>query len=243
MTGAGWYGAYERSAEIYDVLYSPMVDYRANAERIRQLVAERNPAAATLLEVACGTGAYLEPLAAHYDVTGLDLSPAMLARARSRLPNVELIEGDMSDFDLAATFDVVVCLFSSIAYIQTRAALRSTIACFARHLAPGGVAILEPWYPPDRWQEGYVATLSARTDEIAVSRASTSRREGQLVTMTFAFAVAHSNGEVETFVEEHITGQFTVEEHLEAFAATGLSAEYDPDGLIGRGLYVAAHAQ
>jgi len=57
--------------------------------------------------------------------------------------------------------------------------------------------------------------------------------------MTWGFAVARPGGEVETFVEEHATGQFTVEEHLAAFAAAGLAVDYDPEGLMGRRLYVA----
>ena len=57
--------------------------------------------------------------------------------------------------------------------------------------------------------------------------------------MTWGFTVARPAGDVETFVEEHPTGQFTVEERLAAFADAGLVAEYDPEGLMGRGLYVA----
>lgn len=239
MSARDTYPAYERSAEIYDVLYADLVDYTANTERIREIVAARSPGAATLLEVACGTGAYLEPLAAHFEVTGLDLSPVMLARAHKRLPEVDLVEADMLDFDLGQTFDVVACLFSSIAYVRTLGGLRATISNFGRHLALGGVVILEPWFAPEAWQDDYVGAMSAHTDELAVSRVSTSRRDGNVVTMTWGFVVAKPNGEVETFVEEHVTGQFTVDEHLAAFADAGLTAEYDPEGLMGRGLYVA----
>ncbi|MGI9647917.1 MAG: class I SAM-dependent DNA methyltransferase [Acidimicrobiia bacterium] len=234
------YGAYERSAEVYDLVYSQMLDYEANAARLCELVEERVDGAETLLEVACGTGAYLEPLSRSYLVTGVDLSPLMLEQARRRLPGAQLVEADMTSLDLGRTFDVVVCLFSSIAYVQTLEGLRSTIAGFARHLAPGGLVILEPWFPPEQWNDGYVGAISARNDEMAVGRVTTSRRHGHLVTMTFAFTVARPGGEVESFVEEHATGQFTIEEHLEAFAAAGLVVDHDPDGLMGRGLYLAS---
>lgn len=234
------HGPYERSVEVYDLLYSQMLDYEANAARLHALVQERTNGAATLLEVACGTGAYLEPFSRNYRVTGVDLSPAMLERARRRLPATELVQADMEDFDLGRTFDVVVCLFSSIAYVRTPAGLRNTIAGFARHLAPDGLVVLEPWFPPDQWEDGYVGAMSARNDDMAVGRVTTSRREGRLVTMTFAFSVARPGGAVESFVEEHATGQFTVDEHLEAFAAAGLVVEHDPEGLMGRGLYLAS---
>lgn len=234
------FGAYERSAEVYDVLYEQMLDYDAAAGRVAGLIRERNPAARTLLEVASGTGAYLARLARHFDVTGLDRSPQMLASARRKLPDVEMVEADMTSFDLGRSFDAVICLFSSIAYVQTLEKFRAAIACFAHHLNPGGVAIVEPWYSADQWNEGYVGVLSARTDDIAVARASTSTRvNGRLVTMHFAFAIAYPDGTVDTYVEEHPTGQFTVDEHLDAFRSAGLDVAHDPEGLIGRGLYVA----
>ena len=236
------YEAYERSAEVYDLLYGQFVDYDANAERICELIFQRNERASTLLEVACGTGAYLERLAEHFQATGLDLSPAMLAAARRRLPETEFYKADMADFDLGATFDVVACLFSSIGYIQTLEDLHSTIACVARHLAPGGVAIVEPWHSPDKWQDGRVDVMSAHNEEMAVARVSTSRRDGRRVTLTWGFTVARADGRVDAFIEEHLTGQFTVDEHLDAFTAAGLTADYDPEGLMGRGLYVATRA-
>jgi hypothetical protein len=82
--------------------------------------------------------------------------------------------------------------------------------------------------------------MSARDDDLAVGRVTTSRRDGNRVTMTFAFVVARPGGVVESFVEDHATGQFTVEEHLDAFAAAGLVAEHDTEGLMGRGLYLAS---
>jgi SAM-dependent methyltransferase len=236
------HGAYERSAEVYDVLYEQLVDYDANAERVAGLIHERHPQAATLLEVASGTGAYLERFSRRFEVVGLDRSPQMLERARRKLPNIEMVEGDMTDFGLGRRFDAVVCLFSSIAYVQTLAALESTMECFANHLNPGGIAVLEPWFPADRWDDGYVGVMSARTDELAVARSSASIRESERrVILRFGFAVAYPDGTIDTYVEDHPTGQFTVDEHLSAFASAGLTADYDPEGLMGRGLYIATH--
>jgi SAM-dependent methyltransferase len=234
------YGAYERSAEVYDVLYEQLVDYDVNAERIAGLIQERYPQAATLLEVASGTGAYLERLSRRFEVVGLDRSPHMLKRARHKLPDTEMVEGDMTDFALGRRFDAVVCLFSSIAYATTLDALQSTMVCFADHLNPGGIAVLEPWFPADRWDDGYVGAMSARTEELAVARSSTSIRESERrVILRFGFAVAYPDGTVDTYVEDHPTGQFSVEEHLAAFDSAGLTAEFDPEGLMGRGLYIA----
>ena len=75
------------------------------------------PDAATLLDVACGTGAHLVHFARKYRVEGIDVSEEQLAVARARLPGVELHLGDMTTFDLGRTFDAVTCMFSSIGYV------------------------------------------------------------------------------------------------------------------------------
>lgn len=45
---------------------------------------------------------------------------------------------------------------------------------------------------------------------------------------------------VESFTERHDLALFTYEEHLGAFRAAGLDVTYDPEGLMGRGLYIGA---
>ena len=76
---------YARFADVYDVAYH-FVDYAGTAASVIDLIRARHPRAKSLLEVACGTGRYLELFTAHFDVEGLDLSPEMLARAKARLP-------------------------------------------------------------------------------------------------------------------------------------------------------------
>jgi hypothetical protein len=57
--------------------------------------------------------------------------------------------------------------------------------------------------------------------------------------MRWAWAVAWEDGDADAYVEEHPTALFTVDEYLRTFAASGFAAEYDPDGPLDRGLYVA----
>ena len=109
---------FDKSAELYDLFYD-WKDYRAEAEKVRELVAARNPGARTLLDVACGTGSHLVHLRDWYAIEGLDLDPGLRTVAARRLPEVQLHEADMRDFELGRTFDVVTCLFSSIGYVAT----------------------------------------------------------------------------------------------------------------------------
>ena len=141
---------FSNSAAIYDAVYS-FKDYADESERLRVLIEESAPGAATLLDVACGTGKHLEQLQAWYEVSGVDLDPELLAIARARLGDVELLTSDMTDFALGRRFDVVTCLFSSIGYVETVERLGSAIAAMAAHLKPEGVLIVEPWLSPEEW--------------------------------------------------------------------------------------------
>jgi SAM-dependent methyltransferase len=233
--------SYRRSAELYDLLYG-WKDYAGEAERIRQLVSERLPQAASLLDVACGTGRHLEVLRNWYTVEGLDAEAGLLAVARRRLPGVPLHHADMRSFSLDARFDVVTCLFSAIGYMQTPAALSEAVATMSRHLAPGGMLIVEPWLAPDVFETRHIGGPTiGQGPEIAVVRMNGNRVEGRLSILDFHYLVGRP-GTVEYFTETHSVGLFTNDEYRDAFVAAGLSVEHDPDGLMGRGLWIGRGA-
>lgn len=143
-------GAYDsrvfrKSQRFYDAIYA-WKDYRAEVERLDTAIRARHPEARTLLDVACGTGKHLELLRDRYRVEGADLDPEMLEIARGRLgPGVPLHLSDMVDFDLGQRFDVVTCLFSSVAYARTPHRLGAAVEAMARHLATGGLLVIEPF--------------------------------------------------------------------------------------------------
>ena len=231
---------FTKSADFYDAVYS-FKDYAAEAERLHALIEERSPGASTLLDVACGTGKHLEQLRAWYEVSGLDLDPQLLALARERLGAVELHEGDMTAFALGRRFDAVTCLFSSIGYVGTVERLGEAIAAMAAHLNPGGVLIVEPWLTPDAWIADRPHLLSVDEPDLKIARMTLSGREGRLAIMQFEYLVGTPAG-IEAFSERHEAALFTDEEYRQAFVAAGLSVEHDPDGLIGRGLYIGQPA-
>jgi len=80
--------SYETAAD-FGTLYDAVPAYAARAD-VAFYVAEATRVAresrATVLELGCGTGRVLLPLArAGHDVTGIDASAAMLARCRAKL--------------------------------------------------------------------------------------------------------------------------------------------------------------
>jgi SAM-dependent methyltransferase len=229
---------FRRSARLYDAVYASIRDYPREAAELDRLIQERRPGARTLLDIACGTGAHLEHLTG-YEVEGLDLDPEMLGVARERLPNVPLHEGDMADFDLGKRFDAVVCMFSSIGYVRTAERLRSAVASMARHLEPGGVLVVEPWLSPEVWVDRHVGAVFVDQPELKIARMNVGEREGNLSIFEFEYLVGTPNG-LERFNERHELGLFTVEQYLEAFRAAGLEVDHDPEGPMGRGLYIGS---
>jgi len=229
---------FSRSARLYDAVYASIRDYPREAAELDRLIQERSPGARTLLDVACGTGAHLEHLAG-YEAEGLDLDPEMLAVARERLPKVAFHEGDMVDFDLGKRFDAVVCMFSSIGYVRSEERLRSAIAAMAHHLEPGGVLVVEPWLSSEVWVDRHVGAVFVDEPELKIARMNVGQREGDVSIFEFEYLVGTPNG-LERFNERHELGLFTVEQYLEAFRAAGLEADHDPEGPMGRGLYIGS---
>ncbi len=106
------------------------------------------PEGATLLDLACGQGRHAVPLAAlGYRVTGLDLSPVLLGRARaaaraSRLA-VRWVRGDMRRIPFASEFDAVINIFNTFGYLATEAEDAAVLRAVRDALKPGGVFLLE----------------------------------------------------------------------------------------------------
>ena len=233
---------FTRSAALYDAFYS-FKDYAEESRRVRDLIErhKRSPGR-SLLDVACGTGVHIEHLKGPYDVTGLDLDEEMLAVARSRHPEIPFHRDDMTSFDLGRRFDAVICLFSSIGYVCTEDRLRKAVAAMSRHLVAGGVLILEPWLTPSAVRLGAPHALFVDRPELKIARLNVTRLEGTLTVIDFDYLVGTAAG-VEHFTERHELGLFTHEQYLAALEAAGLRVTYDPEGLMGRGLYVGEAPQ
>lgn len=231
---------FTKSAAFYDALYS-WKDYQGEVEKLNSVIRSRAPDARTLLDVACGTGKHLELLRDRYRVAGLDLDPRLLAVARGRLPSVPLHIGDMRGFELGSRFDVVTCLFSSIGYVRDRDELDRAVAAMAGHLAPEGLLVVEPWLMPETWNVGHVHALFVDEPELKIVRMHRSDRAADVAIMDMHYMVATPAEGVTSFTERHEMTLFRRQDYLDAFRSAGLDVEYDPDGLMGRGLYVGHH--
>jgi ubiquinone/menaquinone biosynthesis C-methylase UbiE len=130
---------YEKQAPRYDrsIAFWEKLLFRDG----RQWVCSR--AQGEVLEVAIGTGRNLTFYPAGVRLTGIDLSPAMLERARERAGElgmeVDLREGDAQDLPFpGGSFDTVVCTLSLCNVPDDRRA----VAEMKRVLRPGGRLLL-----------------------------------------------------------------------------------------------------
>jgi SAM-dependent methyltransferase len=138
--------AYEPIAAYYDSEHDSFADDIEWYLHLAQVAGPR------VLELSCGSGRLLAPLAAAGNlVVGVDSSEAMLERARGRLQSaiargqVTLVQGDMQD--LAAfgpgSFDLVIIPLNGLLHVDEPEAQRRVLDEAARVLRPGGLLAVD----------------------------------------------------------------------------------------------------
>lgn len=144
------HGGYEDQAFVAE-LYDEVPGYEGRPDRDFYLDYARD-AKGKILELGCGTGRLLIPLAAAgYEIVGLDLSEFMLAICRKKLQGqptevqdrARLVQEDMTDFDLGEQFALITVPFRAFQHLIS---MEEQIACLRnanRHLAAGGRLILD----------------------------------------------------------------------------------------------------
>ena len=132
---------YAKFSLFYDEI---MGDRTEDIDQVRDRIAKYLPAATSVLEFGCGTGALLAGLAGDLNLTGVDQSPEMLSYATARnLPHTTLVQADMTKFALDTRFDVAICMFDTLNHLPQ---FESWLELFERaheHLVEGGLFIFD----------------------------------------------------------------------------------------------------
>lgn len=143
--------------------YAPLFDLERDRREVTRLVELLElPSGARILDVPCGQGRHAHLLAeAGFDVTGVDFSRYLIARAKERGTGKTLRYQVANMKKLPAgwrgRFDAVVNLFTSFGFFDDPADDQRTIDEFARVLRPGGVLI---WHGASR--DGVAARFLGR---------------------------------------------------------------------------------
>jgi len=226
------------TGEIYDLIYADK-DYKGQSAKLVRIIEQRLKSGGnTVLEAACGTGSYMQFLKDKFTISGFDLSTEQIEAAKKRLPDLDFFVADMTDFDTGQPYDAVLCLFSSIGYLQTKGALDKAIANMAKHTKPGGLIIVEPWLKAENFEEGHVSLETNSNDKMTVARMGVSSKEGNNVSVINMHHMVGTRDGVQHFLEVHKLGMYSDNDFTDAFAKAGLEIEIDPEGLTGRGLYI-----
>jgi SAM-dependent methyltransferase len=97
------------------------------------------------LDVACGDGnSFLPLLERGYDVTGCDLSPAMVERAVARSGGrARLLVADMRALPVLGRFDLITCLGDVLNHLADAREMRAALVGMRRNLRAGGVLVFD----------------------------------------------------------------------------------------------------
>jgi SAM-dependent methyltransferase len=234
---------FRETADVHDLIYRKIKDYRLEAAILTRIIRERCPDASSILDVACGTGERARVLSGEhgFHVDGVDLDPKMVEIARRKNPEGWFEVADMVDFDLGRKYGAVISMFSSIGYVRTLEGLSAALGAMGRHVAVGGLLIVEPWFPPGQLEEGRVSVTTAEQDDKWACRMTHTTIQGRLSRLRFEYLIGTHDG-LRHASELHELGLFTREEMMNAFRAAGFIPHLDPGGPTGRGLYIARRA-
>jgi SAM-dependent methyltransferase len=139
----------------FGLLYDSVPLYAARTD-VGFYVDDAKAAGGRVLEVGCGTGRILLPIArAGCAITGIDGSKQMLERCRLNLAaepdavqsRIQLAQHDMRDFSLAEKFALIIAPFRVVQHLTTMDDQLQFLATVARHLAPQGRLVFDVFNP------------------------------------------------------------------------------------------------
>lgn len=116
-----------------------------------------------VLEICCGTGRILLPLAKEgIEIFGLDISEKMLEKARGKLnketeevkKRVTLIQADMRNFNLKREFNFIFIPFNSFQVLLSMEEQNGCLGSVYKHLPPEGRLMVSMFYPDLNRAEG-----------------------------------------------------------------------------------------
>lgn len=231
---------YNKSAKFYDALFH-FRDYKAASEKLHEIVVSHNPSLKSLLDTACGTGKHMEYLKNYFETEGLDINGELLKIAEERCPGNKVHLCSMIEFDLKKKYDVVTCLFGSIAYVKTPENLYKSFDTMSKHLNPKGLLIVEPYFSDENYWVNHVTSNHYDEKDLKITWMYTSKKENGFAVSDINYLVGTPE-EVSYFKERHELGLFNHQQYTDAMSKAGLEVKHSDESLfgknVGNGMYI-----
>lgn len=136
---------YSKLAPYYDRLYTKK-NYNKECKFLKDVFRFCKIDPKTILDVGCGTGTHCSSLSdMGYGVHGIDISPEMIAIAKSKYPDGSFDVTDVREMNDVLKFDVAISMFCTMTYLTTRLDFNMALERVYQSLKPKGLFIFDGW--------------------------------------------------------------------------------------------------
>lgn len=135
--------AYKHFAYYYDDVFQDL-DYTLWLKFIEPYTTSSS----SILDLACGSGTFAILLKLKgYDVEGMDLSSSIIDIAKEKAKmnhlSIPFFVGDMTNFNLNKTYDVITCFFDSVNFLKNQEDIQNLISTVHKHLNSNGIFVFD----------------------------------------------------------------------------------------------------
>lgn len=227
----------------YEIAFS----YRDVPDEVDSLMRLAGTTPKSVLEICSGPADHaIECARRGLSATALDLSESMCKRAAENATTagvaLDVIHGDMLDFQLPYQVDLAFCMISSISHVLSLDAMLSHLAAVKAALTPGGVYVIEGSHPTEylggkatqsEWdteRDGISVHLIWGTDDNIIDPVT------QVTQIDVTIAMTHPDGSVTTVTSKEDDRFWTATEMVAAARLAGLTVVGQYGDFDGRGL-------
>lgn len=215
-------------------LWEKVGEYKPESDQFIKLVNRYYPKAQTLLDIACGGGKNDHYLKKRFAVTGVDLSPQMIAQARKLNPGASYHVGDMRSFDLKKQFDVVF-FNDGIIYMTSLPDLTKALRNARRHLKPGGLMVLYVEDCKERFEQSKTSvwrSVHKGVDITYIENDHDPDKKDSTFEMNFLYLI-RERGKLRLEHDTHTAGLFTLAQWRRAVRDSGFKLILDKPEKLG----------